>query len=103
MKLFSRFVVFFIVFFPGFLEARLKTPFENPQLTWFYQHVVDRSLDYSIVITTPTVDLPFDGPLNVKGGGGIGFNLDVPHSRWLTFGFLFGIYAKSPSAARFWN
>jgi hypothetical protein len=107
MKLFSRFVVFFIVFFPGFLEARLKTPFENPQLTWFYQHVIDRSLDYSFVVHTPVITLPdrtsperndsYKGPLNVKGGGGFGFNIDVPHSRWFTFGFLLGIYAKSPS------
>lgn len=97
MKLFSKFVVFFIVFFPGLLEARLKTPFEHPQLTWFYQHVVDRSLDYSFALTYPNSDKFYKGPLNVKGGGGFGFNLEVPHMRWFTFGFLFGIYVKSPS------
>ncbi len=109
MKLFSRFIVFFIVFFPGFLEARLKTPFENPQLTWFYQHVIDRSLDYSFALNYPATTLgsktvperneSYKGPLNVKGGGGFGFNLEIPHTRWFTFGFLLGIYAKSPSGA----
>lgn len=102
MKLFSPFVIFFIIFSPGFLQARIKTPFEKPQLTWFYQHVVDRTLDYSFEVKGKNIfggdtTYSYKGPLNTKAGGGIGFNLEVPHGRWFTFGFLLGIYTYAPT------
>ena len=112
MKIISFLICSFL--FSTFLQARMKNPANYPQLTWFFQQTLKRTLDYSFDMEETSSKYNEEtgnyseqvkgkssvkGNLVVDGGWGAGFSMEVPHRRWLTFGFLLGFYGNSPEGS----
>jgi len=86
------YLCFFIISF----KIYGNSPSDYPQTSFYYHKTLNYSVDAKIVLkekdkeTEVVTKKNLETTTKVKGGYGAGFDIEIPHNKWMNFGFSLG-------------